>query len=203
MLLYRPVGIEELLLMFATGMRAFPPRLPEQPIFYPVLNEEYAAQIARDWNTKLDARAGYVTRFAIRDDYAARFAVQTVGARGHQELWIPAEQLPVMNAAIDGAIEVIDAFFGDTFAGHVPAVGGLAGKDAAAQLRSLRDRLDAGDDALREELAANLGDIYVHVPFWRSRSFAASGVADDERAGLLDAIARLWREVAAALPLPG
>ena len=44
--LYRPVGAEELRLIEASGMRAFPPRLPEQPIFYPVTNEAYAVQIA-------------------------------------------------------------------------------------------------------------------------------------------------------------
>ena len=41
--------------------REFPPRLPEQPIFYPVLTEDYARQIARDWNV-LASGAGYVTR---------------------------------------------------------------------------------------------------------------------------------------------
>lgn len=44
--LYRPVGPNELKLIAASGYREFPPRLPEQPIFYPVLNEEYARQIS-------------------------------------------------------------------------------------------------------------------------------------------------------------
>lgn len=30
--------------------KEFPPRLLDQPFFYPVLNEEYASQIARKWN---------------------------------------------------------------------------------------------------------------------------------------------------------
>jgi hypothetical protein len=46
--LYRPVGPKELKLIESSDYREFPPRLPEQPIFYPVLNEEYAAAIARD-----------------------------------------------------------------------------------------------------------------------------------------------------------
>ncbi|MGW2380258.1 hypothetical protein [Streptomyces sp. NPDC001658] len=41
---------------------AWPPRLPEQPIFSPVLDEDYAVRIARDWNVKHDG-AGFVTRF--------------------------------------------------------------------------------------------------------------------------------------------
>ena len=46
--LWRPAGPEELALVEASGWREWPPRLPGQPIFYPVLNEEYAAMIARD-----------------------------------------------------------------------------------------------------------------------------------------------------------
>ena len=57
--LYRPVGEYELRLIEASGFTAFPPRLPEQPIFYPVTDEAYAMQIARDWNTKSASRRGY------------------------------------------------------------------------------------------------------------------------------------------------
>ena len=45
-------------------MMVFPPRLPEQPIFYPVVNEDYAIKIARDWNVP-DSGVGYVTRFEV------------------------------------------------------------------------------------------------------------------------------------------
>jgi hypothetical protein len=108
-ILYRPVGPKELELIHESGDREFPPRLPDQPIFYPVLNEEYARQIARDWNVR-DSGAGYVTRFAVRSEFLARYPVQTVGARMHQELWIPAEDLPEMNRNIVGLIEVIEEY---------------------------------------------------------------------------------------------
>ncbi len=104
--LYRPIGPKELALIAASGYRLFPPRLPEQPIFYPVLNEEYARQIARDWNVKASG-LGFVTRFALKTEFAAKYPVQTVGSSIHQELWIPAEQLAVMNQNIVGLIEVI------------------------------------------------------------------------------------------------
>ena len=111
--LYRPVGSGELRLIADSGYRAFPPRLPEQPIFYPVLNEEYAAQIARDWNTKHSAdRRGYVTRFRVRSEFLRRYEVQTVGGSVHQELWVPAEELEQFNANIVGLIEVIAEFAG-------------------------------------------------------------------------------------------
>jgi hypothetical protein len=110
--LYRPVGQKELDLIQASGGTAFPPRLPFQPIFYPVLSEDYAAQIARDWNARNAASdyIGYVTRFAVRADYLSRYAVQTVGSREHQEYWIPAEELGDFNANIIGEIEVIATF---------------------------------------------------------------------------------------------
>lgn len=93
----------------ATGNRSFPPRLPEQPIFYPVLNEAYAAQIARDWNVK-DSGAGFVTRFHVRKGFVAKYPVQTVGGSMHQELWVPAEELDEFNRNIVGEIEVIAEF---------------------------------------------------------------------------------------------
>jgi len=105
-ILYRPVGPKEMALIRASGHRAFPPRLPQQPIFYPVLSEEYARQIARDWNVK-DSGAGYVTRFAVRTEFTVRYPVQKVGSSIHQELWIPAEDLAEMNRNIVGLIEVI------------------------------------------------------------------------------------------------
>src|SRR5271163_3903076 len=108
-MLYRPVGPKELALIAAAGYRAFPPRLPEQPIFYPVLNEEYARQIARNWNVPASG-AGYVVRFALNKAFADRYPVQKVGASVHQELWIPAEDLDEMNRNISGLIEVTAEF---------------------------------------------------------------------------------------------
>ncbi len=111
-ILFRPVGEKEFELLRASGMREFPPRLAWQPIFYPVLNEAYAVEIARDWNTKDPASgyAGYVTRFAVRPEFLARYAVQTVGARRHQEYWIPAEDLAELDRNIVGSIEVTAEF---------------------------------------------------------------------------------------------
>lgn len=108
-ILWRPVGPAELELIEQAGMRAFPPRLPEQPIFYPVLSEEYAVKIARDWNVPASG-SGFVTRFAVRRDYLDGYAVQEAGGRAHLEYWIPAEELPAFNQAIVGEIEVVRRF---------------------------------------------------------------------------------------------
>src|SRR4051812_16281270 len=111
-ILYRPVGPKELALIAASGFREFPPRLPEQPIFYPVLNENYARQIAREWNLK-DSGSGYVTRFTVRNVFLAAYPEQQVGASVHRELWIPAEALAEMNRNIVGLIEVIAEYRGN------------------------------------------------------------------------------------------
>ena len=112
-ILYRPVGPDELKLIAASGYREFPPRLPGQPIFYPVLNEAYARQIARDWNVEASG-AGYVTRFAVNANFLEKYPTRTVGASVHQELWIPAEDLAEMNQNLVGVIEVIAEYRRET-----------------------------------------------------------------------------------------
>jgi hypothetical protein len=107
--LWRPTGPEELALVEASGWRLWPPRLPDQPIFYPVLNEEYATTIARDWNVPRSG-AGYVTRFDVRADFLDRYEVRQVGGRTILEYWIPAEDLDELNANIVGSIEVVAEF---------------------------------------------------------------------------------------------
>lgn len=107
--LWRPVGPQELALIEQSGMRAFPPRLPDQPIFYPVLTEEYAVKIARDWNVPASG-AGFVTRFQVKRSFIDRYDVQEAGGHAHLEYWIPADDLPAFNAAIVGPIEVIRSF---------------------------------------------------------------------------------------------
>ena len=117
MILYRPVGPKELELIAASNYTAFPPRLPEQPIFYPVLNFQYAEQIARDWNAKTAPYVGYVTRFEVEQAYAETFEIHTVGGKIHQEYWVSAEKLPEFNQHIKGKIEVIAAYYSDGFSG--------------------------------------------------------------------------------------
>lgn len=111
-MLFRPVGQKELDLIAASGYRRFPPRLSWQPIFYPVLNDAYAIQIARDWNTKdaANGAVGYVTRFAVDTAYLSKFEAKKVGGATHLELWVPAEELDEFCNHIHGTIEIIHEF---------------------------------------------------------------------------------------------
>ena len=90
-------------------MKVFPPRLPEQPIFYPVITEDYAVKIARDWNVP-QSGSGFVTRFQVRRDYLDGYEVQDAGGKAHREYWIPAEDMDAFNAAIVGRIKVVREF---------------------------------------------------------------------------------------------
>lgn len=101
--LWRPTGQAELDLVAASGWRAWPPRLPDQSIFYPVLNRWYATKITREWNVPAGG-VGYVTRFEVQRAYLERYEVHQVGGRDVLEYWIPAEELADLNAHIVGAI---------------------------------------------------------------------------------------------------
>jgi hypothetical protein len=125
--LYRPVGIHELRLIAGSGWTAFPPRLPGQPIFYPVLEEDYAVQIARDWNLNDEASgyAGFVTNFQVEDGFASRYKIQVVGSIRHRELWVPAEELAEFNRHILGRIAVLGRFYGARFTDPIDPGTGL------------------------------------------------------------------------------
>lgn len=112
--LYRPVGQTELDLIAASNYHAFPSRLTWQPIFYPVLNQAYAEQIAKEWNTEdeFSGYVGYVTAFDLPTAYLEQFPIQNVGGEIHNELWIPAEELANFNQQIVGQIKVVNQFFG-------------------------------------------------------------------------------------------
>ncbi len=107
--LWRPVGPKELDLIQQSNMKAFPPRLPDQPIFYPVLTEDYAVRIARDWNVSRDG-AGYVTRFEVLKSFLDAYVPQEAGGQALKEYWIPAEELDKFNAAIIGEISITQTF---------------------------------------------------------------------------------------------
>lgn len=107
--LWRPVGPAELDLIRAASMRAFPPRLPDQPIFYPVLSEAYAEKIARDWNVPASG-AGFVTRFEVKKEFLDAYAPQDAGGTSHREYWIQAGDLDDFNNAIVGEIEVTSEY---------------------------------------------------------------------------------------------
>lgn len=121
MILFRPTGLSELKLVASLVWTAWPARLPEQPIFYPVLSLEYARRIARDWNAKdhFSGFVGFVTTFRLQDEFSRRYPVQLAGGRSHEELWVPSSELDEFNAHILGPITVLETYTGASFTGLI------------------------------------------------------------------------------------
>ena len=200
--LFRPVGLNELSLIWDSGMREFPPRLPHQPIFYPVTNVQYATQIARDWNTKDGSFAGFVTEFEVDDPYMAAFQPHIVGSSLHSEYWIPAERLRDFNTALQGTIRVHSAYFGPGFRGFVPDQGLLKGKDAFAQFTTMAQLPRSNREAFAEEVTRNQKAIYLNFMFWSQFDCAALKVDQKQRLELLDGIRQAWESNHGASRLP-
>lgn len=200
--LFRPVGLNELSLIWDSGMREFPPRLPHQPIFYPVTNVEYATQIARDWNTKDGSFAGYVTEFKVDDSYIAAFEAHIVGSTLHKEYWIPAEQLPDFNTALRGTIRIHSAYFGSGFQGFVPDQGVLKGKIAVAQFTTMTELLRVNREAFAEEVFLNQKAMYLNFEFWAQFDCALLNVDQKQRLEMLEGVRQAWESNHSVIRLP-
>jgi hypothetical protein len=196
------MDIEELRLTYETGMKAFPPRKPEQPIFYPVLNLEYAIEIASRWNTESATGAGYVAKFTVDDVYAARFEPHKVGSSHHTELWVPAEELAEFNEHLIPPILIVNAHFKPTFQGCVPATLGLRGKDAIAQFAALAQTSKYSGMDFRCEIAANNVAVFLNYGFWAQTDFSSRGISKTEQDRVLEAIRRIWSDVFPGIYLP-
>ena len=202
--LYRPVGLKELELVLSAEARGFPPRLPSQTIFYPVLDEGYAAQIARDWNPSDEASdyAGFVTEFDVDADFIERFPVQTVGASNHRELWIAAEQLEDFNEHLRSSIRVTQAFFGANYVGPTPVPVMLKGVPLHLQLKQLHGILDYNGMDFACEVGANWKLVLCNFGWWSSAQSERQGLGSEQAAMTLQAIRAVWDRREADFPLP-
>jgi len=198
MILYRPVGLQELALIYDSDMKAFPARLPQQPIFYPVLQLEYGRQTASDWNAKNGQFAGYITQFKVEDEYIDKFEEHTVGGSQYQELWVPAEEVEEFNQHINAPIKVLEAHFGDAFKGFVPDAFGLQGKDAVAQFTLLANSFIYKRIDFYLEIRRNHKAVFLNYPFWQIYEFKNQGL----KGKVLQAIKEAWLTSFPKIPLP-
>lgn len=195
--LYRPVGPLEMALILESGSRRFPPRLPEQPIFYPVTNLEYAEQINRKWNATSGNFAGFATRFEVDLDFVSRYEEQVVGAAAvHRELWVPAEELEKFNDHIVGRIEAVSVTYGLRYQGGHRGVGALAGGTAEEQLLTLASLApEARGQALRENAVA----LQLSFAWWVREPASRFGLTEERKSDLLREIRDGWSGEAALL----
>ncbi|WP_019908696.1 hypothetical protein [Paenibacillus sp. HW567] len=194
--LYRPVGLAEMKLMLDLKLCGFPPRLPEQPIFYPVLNKPYADQIAREWNTK-DAFSGYVgfvTEFAVSSPYIDHFAEQVVGASHHKELWIPAEEMDEFNHHLVGPIRVVDVYYGTGYVGLIPEAPVFEGLDSLEQFLIWKNILEFNAMDFHAEIKEHWQHIFVNYAYWCGADFSLAGLTEAEKNGVLLTMKEYWKE---------
>lgn len=198
MILYRPVGLQELALIYDSGMQAFPAGLPQQPIFYPVLQLAYARRTASEWNTQNGEFAGYVTEFKVDDQYISDFEEHAVGGTPYHELWIPAEELENFNKHIVGRIKVLEAYFGDKFQGSIPDAFGLQGKNAVEQFTLLTNSYLYKRVEFYLELKRNHKAVFLNYLFWQKYDFKNPGL----KGKILQAIKEAWFTSFPKIPLP-
>lgn len=195
--LYRPVGVAEAVLILEADARRFPPRLPEQPIFYPVMTREYAEQIAQRWNTR-DAASGYagfVTKFQLDAKYAARFEPHVVGiAAVHRELWVPAEELEEFNQHIIGPIALVSAHYGDGYAGPIPRTTMLKGRTAHEQLPLLERILEYNAMDFTLEVRVQRAAVQLNFAYWVRTDFTADGLPSARKVAILQNTRIAWNE---------
>jgi hypothetical protein len=174
----------------------FPPRLQGQPIFYPVLNLEYAIQIAKEWNTKdmNSGFVGFVTQFGIDEDYVSKFEEKTVGSVVHQELWIPAEELQNFNNKIITKIDIIDAFYGMGYEGPVPERTNLKNKNVIEQFCILSNLISYSGMDFRCEVSSQWQLVLLNYKFWIDTDFSSFGIFEEQKQKTLQSISELWKE---------
>ena len=204
MQLYRPTGLKELELIFESGLRKFPPRLPDQPIFYPVTNAGCARQIAEEWNTKSNSFAGYVTRFNVNNRYVQKFERKIVGGKNHEELWVPAEELEEFNENLIGHIDVIAAYFGEEFKGSMPEPGlGPKNVTPVEYLRALHGTFNYNIGDFRAAVVLNCQSIYCNYPYWKSLNYEVlefEGKRDTSQT--MEHMKECWHDNFPGIPLP-
>jgi len=188
MILYRPVELEELCLIYQADMRAFPSLLPQQPNFCAVLGEQEATEVARRLGDETDSRAGFVTRFSLDDPGASEFERRIVD----DELELPAEELGELNAHLGGTIQVIAAFFGEGYVGHAPNSLALGGKNAIAQFLTLLAGVGDSGFYVASNLHRNGEAVFLNFFYWEQHDFTPQRISPARRDRLLEDLKRVW-----------
>jgi hypothetical protein len=196
------MGLSELALLWDSGMRRFPPKLSDQPIFYPVLNLEYARQIASEWNPpdKDSGFAGFVTQFEVSSSYLSKFEVHTAGSAAHREYWIPARELTSFNKAISGLLSVVEAYFGARFTGFIPDNHRLKGLNAVEQFTALSTIIDFTE--FKSEVSANRKAVFLNCLFWHKTILSDPECKLEAGELFITRLVKAWKNSKIDVPLP-
>ncbi len=184
--LYRPVGLKEAELILVKG--EFPPRPPEESIFYPYLNAAYAEEVARDRYTRqlTTNYAGFVTEFRVQKSYLEGFKERVVGDEYHTELWIPAAQLDEFHQHIEGKIEITAAFYGEQYTGQWHRY--LSAEELFVVLYRTCQRFN---EVCWGEIRQNRHAIYLNYEYWKNHDFSQY-MTEEQKISFLRRIAVIW-----------
>ncbi|HOM02117.1 MAG TPA: hypothetical protein PLH43_04740 [Acetivibrio sp.] len=190
MRLYRPVGLKELLKIIELEFKGFPPRLPEQPIFYPVLNMGYAEEIASKWNTEdpVSNFVGYVLEFDVENAYISKYKAETVGNKNHKELWIPAQDLETFNKNIIGFIRIVKAYYGDKYSGLDALPDEFNGRSLIEQFELIKSSYKNDKKAYTSMILTCKNVIITNYLYWKLKHY------NYENKKVLDDIYNQYRE---------
>lgn len=109
--LYRPLCADEYHEIEALKFQGFPPRSGEQPLFTALLSQEGASQIAKHMKVaKQTEPTVYVVSFLVDDAYIRQFPVQHTEDRNRRALWIPADEMDILNQHLIGGIRVLASY---------------------------------------------------------------------------------------------
>ncbi|MBQ5334654.1 MAG: hypothetical protein J6Z45_01760 [Oscillospiraceae bacterium] len=109
--LFRPLPAEEFRQIEANGFASFPARSSGQQLFTALLSHEGAAEIARRMRIEKQAEhTVYVVGFLVEDAYIRQFSVQNSDQPERSALWIPAEEIDILNQHLVGKIRMLDCF---------------------------------------------------------------------------------------------
>lgn len=203
--LYRPVGLYEAKNILDSGLTSFPPRRYGQPIFYPVLNLEYARQIASEWNAPDPGSnyAGFVTEFYIDEQYISKYQEKIVGTPTHRELWVPAEELEEFNRNIKGKIQFVDAFYGEKYFGMVLVDSHPENCSADAQFNKLLCLMKNNRAGLADEIKEQWQAVLLNFNYWILRDYSVASIIAEEKQELLGEVVKIWGECFGDIKLPG
>lgn len=184
--LYRPVGLQEAELILVKGI--FPPRPPEESIFYPFLNYAYAEQVARDrytHNAKTNY-AGFIAQFKVKKPYIDQFKARVVGDEIHTELWIPAAQLDEFNEQIDGKIEIVAAFYGPNYTGQWHRY--LSAEELFVVMYRTCQHYN---QVCWGEIRQNRHAVFLNYEYWKHHDFGTF-MSEEQKINFLRRIAVIW-----------
>jgi hypothetical protein len=204
--LYRPMGVGEMAKILEADAARFPPRLPEQPIFYPVLNREYAEQIAERWNApnSQNGYAGFVTEFHVDANYALRFKPHVVGSSLHRELWVPAEVLEQFNQHLVGPITLVCAYYGDGYVGPTLRRGMMPQRlTAREQLPALESIFHHNGVDFMLEIRVQRVAVQLNFAYWVRTDLTVDGFELDEKIATLRRVRDVWNDAYPATVLLG